>query len=640
MNYRQVTKKFLDVARQYEQDMAVASKCYEEQNLDERMHSNGLNVDARDFIPMVALMGIKGSTPDERAADIRAKMEELAKAFEDPDHKKRDEYLDLIYYLVDDFGSVFDPAAMNMNDPKQVERLLQSMLIEQTVATKKLENPEYIRKRYPTPQARTLHDAHDHYRMVIGSTVMTNLNNNGIDIDVNLSLPQGVPEDALDIHHCRELYEKNLLDAAIKTKGNLPEPKTIDIPILDDLIPFFDKDLGDIPNISEQTKDRMDNYFALLIEPSQLQPGSKNLQGMQEAGIQEPREMLYVDGKPLMEFVQENFRDVEASGELYASVIGTCMFGGRHKLDIVHAYRDEAGQMQYEAKTMRAFVTPEQEKLYMQQFNWIRRTFFNWGPFRIESLQEQMDRIANDPNTKDRHAIVIADQKEKIEAGIQRKAENARKLALQMQQDEARREACRVEADRLENSVAQWDRNSVIGILGQQLSGTFTIEKTEVTGAIDAICTAIANNSSQERYGKIAPLFARVILYSQLCSDRAANSGQPGEIEKMMGLGGYKTAVESINNTAVQMAKDPVFKDLFLTKAGSMVNKERCPDVEEFERMVGTGGIDRFRVEYMQKLRKLANQKEQQATVNELEKENQKQQDAPAKQSAYTMQNT
>lgn len=71
-----------------------------------------------------------------------------------------------------------------------------------------------------------------------------------------------------------------------------------------------------------------------------------------------------------------------------------------------------------------------------------------------------------------------------------------------------------------------------------------------------------------------------------------------------------------------------------------MLNDERCPDVAKFERMIVGGGIERFRTEYMQKLQKLASQKEQQAPVNELEKENQKQQDAPAKQYAYTMQNT
>ena len=160
MNYKNVTETFSRVARQYEQDMAEASRYYKEKKLHERMHSNGLKVDTRDFIPMVALMGIKGHTPDERAADIHAKMDKLAEAFEDPDHKKRDEYLDLIYYLVDDFGSTFDPAAMNMNDPKEVERLLQSMLIDQTVSTKMLENPESVSPQDSGDKTRR-NDEHD-----------------------------------------------------------------------------------------------------------------------------------------------------------------------------------------------------------------------------------------------------------------------------------------------------------------------------------------------------------------------------------------------------------------------------------------------------------------------------------------------
>ena len=70
MNYHQVTDIFLSVARQFQQDMAVASQYYKSHKFNERMQNKGLNVDARDFIPMVALMGIKGDTEAERAADL------------------------------------------------------------------------------------------------------------------------------------------------------------------------------------------------------------------------------------------------------------------------------------------------------------------------------------------------------------------------------------------------------------------------------------------------------------------------------------------------------------------------------------------------------------------------------------------
>lgn len=628
MNYRDVTATLLNVARQYEKDVNEAFRYYQSQNFNARMHSNGLNVDARDFIPMVTIMGIKGDTQEERAKDIHAKMDELASAFEDPDRSKRNEYLDLIYYLVDDFGSTFDPASMNMNDPAEVAKLLQSMLIEQTVAVKKLENPEYTQKRYPTPQARTLHDAHDHYRMAVGAGVMGNLEKNGINLhQIGLSLPRALPEQVMDIQHCREEYERILLNQAVAAKGNLPKSAPVDFPILDEFVPCFGMDVADIPAMDPEIKDRLSDYVSLLVEIGQIQKGSKNMLGIKEAGIEDSREALYIDGQPFADFVKKHFPNTKMTDELRCNVLGICMFNGKHRVDVVHAYRDETGEMQYEAKPLRGAVTPEQERLHLQQYSWIRRTLFNWWPFRIETLQEKLDRIVNDPDAEKRLAAVTAEQKTRIEAGIKRQAEKAIQAKLELQRDDARRNAFEKEAKKLDDSTARWDKNSVIGILGQQIAGTWNTNNGPVDGVCRAIHTDLAMTSPSKRYATIAIPLAKMVLYSQLCSDRAANNGEPGEIEKRLGMGDAKTIAESIHNTAVKMAEDPILKNLFQDKVGVLTGKEICPDPVKFEKIMADGGVDRFRMEYMQKLQEMANQKEQQAPDNELEMENQKQQE-------------
>ena len=94
-------------------------------------------------------------------------------------------------------------------------------------------------------------------------------------------------------------------------------------------------------------------------------------------------------------------------------------------------------------------------------------------------------------------------------------------------------------------------------------------------------------------------------------------------------MGDAKTIAESIHNTAVKMAEDPILKNLFQDKVGVLTGKEICPDPVKFEKIMADGGVDRFRMEYMQKLQEMANQKEQQAPDNELEMENQKQQEVP-----------
>lgn len=186
MNFRNSSETFVKVAKQYQQDMAIAGEYYEEQGLYGRMHQNGISVDARDFLPMIAVMGIKGDTVEERTADIHQKMDELAAAFENPDRSQRAKYLDPLFDLLDNFGDKFDPVTMDMDDPEQVGKLLQCLLIDQTIAVKKLENPEYVKKRYPTPESRNLMDARDLFRMAMSTSVMTNLLANNTPILRNL----------------------------------------------------------------------------------------------------------------------------------------------------------------------------------------------------------------------------------------------------------------------------------------------------------------------------------------------------------------------------------------------------------------------------------------------------------------------
>ena len=626
MKYRQVTNTFLSVARQFQQDMAVASQYYKSHKFNERMQNKGLNVDARDFIPMVALMGIKGDTEAERAADIYAKMEELASAFEDEDETKRNEYLDLIYYLVDDFGSTFDPAAMNMNNPLEVEKLLKSMLIEQTVATKRLENPDYFNKRYPTVQSRNLMDAKDAYRSAVGSAITTNLYNNGIVIGVNLSLPKLYLVETGEIEALQEPYERGRLKKAIDTEGNLPVEKTVDFPILDSMIPNCGKNVADISKYSEVDYDQVKHYYISMIENTLLQQGTKKAQGFREASLQ-ATEAIYIDGKPLKDFMKERYPKGNpkwAQDGFEGVIIGTSILGGKHKVDVVNAYRNDAGEMQYEARTIRIAVTPEQEKLYMQQFSWVRRTLFNWWPFRIESLQERMDRIANDPQTDKRHDDVIANHKERIETRIAQLKENAQQSKQNSAQFERHKGTYNEARDQLEATTTQWDPESVIGILGQQITATYVLDGAELTGACAVIRKAIAT-TAEDTYEKMALPFAKVVLYTQLCSERDANGGQPGELEQALGNGG--NIRENIENTAQNLANDKIFKNLVLKKIGEDTNGKILPNRGKFERMIISGGYNGLWLEYKQNLKELGNPKKQKAPSNEEQLENQKQQE-------------
>ena len=356
-----------------------------------------------------------------------------------------------------------------------------------------------------------------------------------------------------------------------------------------------------------------------------LQQGTKKAQGIKEASL-DAMEAIYIDGKPLNDFMKERYPkgNPKYAHDVFGGVIiGTSILGGKHKVDIVNTYRDDAGEMQYEARTIRIAVTPEQETLYMQQFSWVRRTLFNWWPFRIESLQDRMDRIANDPQTDERHADVIANHKERIETRIAQLKENAQQSKQNSVQFERHKGTYNEAKDQLEATTTQWDQESVIGILGQQITATYVLDGAELSGACAAVRKAIAA-TAEDGYEKMALPFAKVVLYTQLCSERDANGGQPGELEQALGTGG--NIRENIEKTAQTLATDQVFENLVLEKIGEKTNGKILPNRSKFERMIISGGYNGFWLEYKQNLKEKGNQNEQPAPSNKKQKENQKQQ--------------
>ena len=622
MKHRQVTEQLLNVARQYQQDIDVAAKYYEKQNLNARLNHDGNKVDARDFVPMVTLLGIKGNTPQERTADIHKKMDELAAAFENPDHSVRDQYLNKIYDLMD----TFDPATMDMSNPLDAEKMIQCTVLTQTFGTKKDENPEYYGRRYPTAATRTIADARDNFLTAAIATVSTNLRKNNISFNTVYTPPTTVTEDLLPFHRCREEYNKLLLDKAVDAKGAVAPTTMIDLPVLDSMLRFAYKNVANVPKYSYNSETRLHTYDSLVFRNSLLPAGNRKVSGLKEAGL-EPSAAIYIDGKPIDTYIQDRFPKDKRLDIVRAKVIGTCLLNGNHRVDIVHTYRNENGEMQYEPKTVRAHVTPEQEKLYMQQFTWIRRTLFNWGPFRIEPLREKLDRIANDPNTQARHASIVKHHKATIETRIAEKAKAAAAEKKQPNKLAATRAAIKKETELLVESAKHWDKDSAIGILGQQITGVFDVKGQKATGAYNAIRYEIVNNNVKDRYDKLSTLFAKTMLYFQLCSDRKENDGQPGEVEKHLGTG--DAIQENIENTAQLLAQAPVFKNFFLEKLGSEESKMLCPNLQKFENMIASGGCDRFRMEYLQRLKDMDNEKEQQAPSHK--KELEKQTTAPVK---------
>jgi hypothetical protein len=239
-----------------------------------------------------------------------------------------------------------------------------------------------------------------------------------------------------------------------------------------------------------------------------------------------------------------------------------------------------------------------------------------------------MDRIANDPKTDERHDGVIANHKEKIETRIAKLKEDALQSKQNSVEFERYKGTYNEARDQLEATTTQWDKESVIGILGQQITATYVLDGAELSGACAAVRKAIAA-TEEDGYERMALPFAKVVLYTQLCNERAANSGQPGELEQALGTG--SNIQENIEKTAQTLATDQIFKNLVLKKIGDKTNGKILPNRTKFERMIISGGYNGLWLEYKQNLKQLGNQKEQPKASDEMQMENQQKQQEVSK---------
>ena len=590
MNFKNMTDTFKEVAAQYKTDMDVAREYIKAKGLPKTMSSPPISTDARDFAPMVALMGIEGNTPQEREQDIIQKVDRIAEAFSDPDHGKRKEYLDILF----DFLKTFDLENADMNDSKDVHHVLDCYLLDQTFSQKIVENPEYYQAKYPTVQERNLMDANNTFRASAISFVVQNLRSIPIKIvpGVTISTNVGFPED---VRECSLQFAKNQRDKAQAVMDGKEPDMGYDFPILDSMVPYVGKKNADALNYDKQASDIMVQYFSFVLGDNALISTNKKMQGLAQADMKDYTDALYIDGMTYEAFLQKNFPGKSMGDPLDSNLITTILLSGSHRVDVVHAYPDADGRMQYEAKAMRATFTPEQQEMirqqeqreYMKQFSWIRRTLFNWGPFRIPPMPQKPEMPA-DTQMNARHADICKNLKGRLESRLAEKKEKERQNELKNKKEAAAREKIKQAKAKLDDSVEKWEKGSVLEILGRQVKGSYDT----IRGNLFAMAEA-------KRYDAVVEPLAKQMLYMKLWLEHSASKdGQIGPIEnRLRGDGDPKTIENNLAQAVKEIMLDPLLKEVFTSK----VEEEGILSSTKYDNLIRNGGCQYLASEYMKK---------------------------------------
>ena len=636
MSYRQVTETLKKVAKDYHEDMRFTSSYIKSTMMTARLGAFG--VDARDFAPMLTLIGIEGDTRDAREQDIKDKLQILEQAFTSPNHEERKPYLDMIFDLLDNV----DPAKIDMNNEEQVRRLVQCAMLGQTFGEKKKENPDYIKDRYPTEQVRALADAKDAYIMKTTAYVRTNLSKTvepvreggpkvSLAIPTGITVPSPINYISPEIFASSVAYSKLQRDRAQEAYDkNLTLPNNVyEVPVLDIMTESFGADYRDVPTYDANKISLLSQYFGFVIQENLLQVGQKNMQGLKEANLVLDTDSLYVDGIPFAEFKAANLPGSNLdNGDENLSIICNLLMDRNHQVDVVHAYRDGNNEMQYEAKTLKATISPEQERQYLlQNHSWFR-LLFNWGPFRIESLQEKLDRAAANSGTTDRHERICENMKNRIETVLERKAEEARQSEIKDAEKQKALEATVNEKQHLrtavENSVAKYGENSVIGILGQQVKNSY-----------DDIMNGAMDGTQSARYEKMSLPLAKQVLFAQLCTERVSMGDKIGPLEQSLTGDTEEATREKIEAAAKNMAKDPVLKEAFFAMTGAVKGDYTKLGSDGTIQMINGGGYKALAAAYTeQKAAEHTQNKQAEAKQNEAQIQQQGVEKAPVNESA------
>lgn len=188
--------------------------------------------------------------------------------------------------------------------------------------------------------------------------------------------------------------------------------------------------------------------------------------------------------------------------------------------------------------------------------------------------------------------------------------EQARQERVKEEAEQKRRAKIDKEIERFDKSVELWDKDSVIGILGQQVKGTY-----------QTIRDNLRTTRPNERYAAVAEPLAKQVLYSQLVFERAlSQDGQLGPIEKsLLGDGKPETIRKNIEANVQKIAQDPILKDLFTEKVSNSGRLNR----QEYEEMILSGGCEHFAMDYVNKRNEAEKMNQANAGEKEMAKQDQ-----------------
>lgn len=362
---------------------------------------NGRKCDRRDIADMIRLE--PGKTPEEEKAYVR----EVILDLEGSDPERRYRRLDSFFDQVDDYDPrKLDLSCMNGQDKEIREpgkltaserdfmKMLQNFRRGQAIGTKSRENPDYIEKRYQSPEAQETKEIKRTYATLGTSMYMTQvlmLNGYNQLLDEVVPYPMMTGTDNAKVASVALQRYDNYMSGLEHSAIN-PEIRFSLTPDQANLY-GLDKQLM-AGKVSAEMKNNAVNMFDSTLDP--LCSDTDYLKRLDAAGVN-PFDLIHINGKSVNELYGDKYKnlsDRERKNMLKTEVMGAVM-GGKSHIDLINIEKGADGML----KAVTTPVHPDlhaYDKMEKQAEHGRLHRMFDWGPGKIKTKADLIDKMEKD----------------------------------------------------------------------------------------------------------------------------------------------------------------------------------------------------------------------------------------------------
>jgi len=350
---------------------------------------DGNHFDNRDIKEMLYYIEQKGNTREEKIANLQKEYAKLATAFLYNNKEEKEKYLNNFHDSLKEIERLYNDG---INNTKDLIGLIRSHSAGQSFATKASENKEWFYKKYNTKEKQ------ESFYADMGLTLLA--------LNTLSEIKEGYPElKTKKTGGSAELYNSGFDDNGMSADGLYKSYRdktntiTLELPSY-----FYLRTNEDREKFAYGTNivEKVASLFSIKDNIDYVNPECT----LSYFNI---GKFIFIDGRNIDEVARERKESSNVKISLAcakAQILNTALTKGDHVISIATPIVTENG-LEFDIKKVRG-NNEEACRKEASKYSWFRKTFFNWGPFKIYPNSKNTDKLYENSKKDDKKLIEMA----------------------------------------------------------------------------------------------------------------------------------------------------------------------------------------------------------------------------------------